>query len=79
MSANSKAKRPQSKSKGGQPGREELLAKILSLIKENPGIRPSEINHRLGLEQSDALREALIEQGLVRKTKDGRETHLYAK
>jgi Mn-dependent DtxR family transcriptional regulator len=59
--------------------REQVLAKILSLIKSKPGIRPSEINRRLKMKQSDALRDALIRRGLVRKVKDGRETHLYAK
>jgi hypothetical protein len=64
---------------GGRGSRDELLAKILELIKKNPGIRPSEINRRLNLEQSDALREALIDRGLVRKVKNGAATHLYAK
>jgi Mn-dependent DtxR family transcriptional regulator len=59
--------------------REQALAKILSLIKSKPGIRPSEINRRLNMKQSDALRDALIRRGLVRKVKEGRETHLYAK
>ena len=59
--------------------REKLLAKILDLIRRNPGIRPSEINQRLHLAQSDALREALIKRGLVRKVKEGQATHLYVK
>ena len=75
----SKAKRSRTASGGTKRSREDLLAKILDLIRRNPGIRPAEINHRLELEQSDALREALIERGLVRKVKDGQATHLYAK
>jgi hypothetical protein len=75
----SKATRSRTGSGGPKGSREELLAKILDLIKRNPGIRPAEINRRLKLEQSDALREALIERGLVRKVKDGQATHLYAK
>lgn len=59
--------------------REQLLAKILELVKQHPGIRPSEINRRLKLVQSDALRDALIRRGLVRKVKAGQATHLYAK
>ena len=61
-------------SKGG-----DTLAKVLALIKSNPGIRPSEINRRLNLTQSDALRDKLIRQGLVRKVKKGQATYLYAK
>jgi hypothetical protein len=55
-----------------------VLAKMLAIIKSDPGIRPSELNRRLKREQSDSLRAALIRQGLVRKVKDGRATHLYA-
>ena len=58
---------------------ERLLAKILDIIKNEPGVRPSEINRRLGLAQSDSLRETLIRRGLVRKVKDGQATHLHAK
>ena len=57
---------------------EELLAKILEIIKSEPGVRPSEINRRLGLMQSDSLRTMLIRRGLVRKVKEGQATHLYA-
>ncbi len=67
-------------SKGGSTGtREEVLAKMLAIIKKNPGIRPSELNRLLKLTQSDALRDALIRKGLVRKVKEGAATHLYAK
>ncbi len=54
------------------------LGKVLSLIKAHPGIRPSEINQRLKLEQSDALRDTLIRRGLVRKEKDGSAMRYYA-
>jgi hypothetical protein len=63
--------------KSGETG-DGVLAKMLAIIKANPGIRPSELNRRLNLEQSDALRATLIAKGLVRKVKDGGETHLYA-
>ena len=55
----------------------KLLDEMLRMIKENPGIRPSELNRRLNLTQSDSLRASLIRRGLVRKVKDGRATHLY--
>lgn len=58
---------------------EDLLAKILEIIRSEPGVRPSEINRRLGLTQSDSLRATLIRRGLVRKVKEGQATHLYAK
>ena len=57
---------------------EQILAEILEIIRSHPGIRPSEINRRLSLEQSDSLRATLIRRGLVRKVKDGQATHLYA-
>jgi Mn-dependent DtxR family transcriptional regulator len=56
---------------------EDLLSKILEIIRSEPGIRPSEINRRLGLTQSDSLRATLIRRGLVRKVKDGPATHLF--
>jgi DNA-binding MarR family transcriptional regulator len=59
------------KATGGQ------LAKVLALIKARPGIRPSEINRRLNLEQSDALRDVLIKRGLIRKVKDGSAMRYY--
>jgi uncharacterized membrane protein len=58
---------------------EQQLAKILEIIKSEPGVRPSEINRRLGLTQSDSLRAALVRRGLVRKVKEGQTTHLYVK
>jgi hypothetical protein len=70
-----RARKPSSASKGKT---DDVLATMLAIIKSHPGIRPSELNRRLNREQSDSLRAALIRQGLVRKVKDGRETHLYA-
>jgi hypothetical protein len=58
--------------------RDFLLAQMMAIVKANPGIRPSELNRRLNLKQSDALRATLIAKGLVCKVKKGRETHLYA-
>jgi hypothetical protein len=58
--------------------REQLLAAMLEMIKDNPGIRPSELNRRLNRVESDALRAALIQRGVVRKVKEGNATHLYA-
>jgi predicted transcriptional regulator len=66
-----------SRSESAKPTREDLLVRILELVKKKPGIRPSEINRALNLEQSDDLRQALVDRGLVRKTKEGREVHLY--
>jgi DNA-binding MarR family transcriptional regulator len=53
------------------------LEKVLSLIRVHPGIRPSEINRRLNLEQSDGLRATLIKRGLIRKEKDGMAMRYY--
>jgi predicted transcriptional regulator len=50
---------------------------VLSLIRTRPGIRPSKLNRLLNLEQSDALRSALIKRGLIRKEKDGSVTRYY--
>ena len=59
--------------------REQVLATVLTIIKAHPGIRPSDLNRRLNMEQSDSLRDVLIRRGLIRKVKDGRATHLYAR
>ncbi|MGD0524488.1 MAG: hypothetical protein ABSE49_05075 [Polyangiaceae bacterium] len=74
-----KATPKRSPSASAKPTREELLDRILELVQKNPGIRPSEINRALNVEQSDDLRQALIDRGLVRKVKEGREVHLYPK
>ena len=78
MKATAESNRSRSGSSGAKGAREEVLAKILAIIKKNPGIRPSELNRRLNVQQSDALRDALIRRGLVRKVKEGQATHLYA-
>ncbi len=57
---------------------EQTPAAILEIIRDNPGIRPSEINRRLNRTESDSLRATLIRRGLVRKIKDGQATRLYA-
>jgi hypothetical protein len=79
MKAGAKSNQLRSGSRGSKGTREDVLAKMLALIKSNPGIRPSELNRLLKVEQSDALRDALIRRRLVRKVKDGQATHLYAK
>jgi hypothetical protein len=79
MKAAAKSKRSGAASTGSTTSREAILAKMLAIIEKNPGIRPSELNRRLKMVQSDALRDALIRRGLVRKVKDGQATHLYAK
>ncbi|HTC43718.1 MAG TPA: hypothetical protein VK696_01595 [Steroidobacteraceae bacterium] len=53
------------------------LGKVLALIKSHPGIRPSQINRRLNLEQSDSLRGTLLRRGLIRKEKDGTAVRYY--
>ncbi len=53
------------------------LEKVLALIKAHPGIRPSELNRLLNVEQSDGLRDTLIRRGLIRKEKDGSAMRYY--
>jgi len=50
---------------------------ILALVKARPGIRPSEINRALRLQQSDAPRAALVKRGLIRKVRDGSAMRYY--
>jgi len=57
--------------------REELLTEIFSIIKKNPGIRPSEINLLLGIPHTWNLRKALIKRGLIRKEKHGAAAYYY--
>ena len=61
--------------KAGRP--ESYLERILRLIREHPGIRPSEINRLLNLEQSDGLRNTLIKRRLIRKERDGSAVRYY--
>ncbi len=56
---------------------ESRLDEIVSLIKKHPGIRPSELNRLLKVQQSDSLRSTLIKRGLIRKEKDGSATRYY--
>jgi hypothetical protein len=52
---------------------------MMKFIEGDPGIQPSELNRQMHMVQTDALRDVLIRRGLVRKVKNGRATHLYAK
>lgn len=54
------------------------LARVLVLIRQHPGIRPSELNRLLKRDESDGLRAALIRRGLIRKQKDGSAVRYYA-
>ncbi|MGH8141906.1 MAG: hypothetical protein ACREU2_05220 [Steroidobacteraceae bacterium] len=64
--------------KSGKPGRSNSqLERVLALVKAHPGIRPSELNRRLNVEQSDGLRNTLIKRGLIRKEKDGSAMRYY--
>jgi hypothetical protein len=56
---------------------QSLVEKVLALIRNRPGIRPSEINRILNIEQSDGPRGALLRRGLVRKVKEGSATRYY--
>ena len=51
--------------------REKLLAKMFSIIRKKPGIRPRELHQLLNLEHSWSLRSTLIKRGLIRKERDG--------
>jgi predicted transcriptional regulator len=57
--------------------REKILSDILSVVRENPGIRPSEINRKMGREHSAHYRNALIKQGIIRKERKGSKVHYY--
>lgn len=78
VAAKSASRKPTTRAveKPGRPGSQ--LEQVLSLIRAQPGIRPSEINRRLNLEQSDSARNALIKRGLIRKEKDGSAIRYYA-
>jgi len=53
------------------------LERVLALIREHPGIRPSELNRLLKRDESDGLRAALVKRGLIRKRKDGQAVRYY--
>jgi len=55
----------------------KVLEEMLRIIRENPGIRPSEINKLLNRQHSAHLRNKLIKQGLIRKQRDGPAVHYY--
>jgi hypothetical protein len=62
---------------GQEVAREDFLARMLSIIRKNPGIRPSELNRLLGRPHTAHYRNTLIERGLVRKERDGAAVHYY--
>jgi len=57
--------------------KEELLAKMLSIIRKHPGIRPSELNKTLNIPHTWHLRSTLLKQGLIRKEKKGSAVYYY--
>lgn len=57
--------------------KEELLKKMLSIIRKNPGIRPSELNRLLNIPHTWSLRKTLIKRGSIRKEKRGAAIHYY--
>ena len=57
--------------------KEDKLARMLSVIQENPGIRASEINREMNIAHTWNLRSTLIKRGLVRKEKKGAAVHYY--
>jgi hypothetical protein len=65
MKGRPKSNRSQTSSTASKGTREQVLATMLAIIKSRPGIRPSDLNRRLNIEQSDSLRDALIRRGLV--------------
>ena len=58
--------------------REELLKEMLSLIRKNPGIRPSELNRILNIPHTLNLRKELLKRGLIRKEKNGSSVYYYS-
>jgi len=54
-----------------------LLAQIVAIVRRNPGIRASEINRQLEREQTDHYRSILIDQGLLRKERQGAAVRYY--
>ncbi len=51
---------------------------MIKIIKDNPGIRPSDINRKLKVEHSWNLRKTLINQKYIKKIKKGNEVHYYS-
>lgn len=56
---------------------EELLKKILLIVRKNPGIRASAISRKLNREHTWSYRKTLIKRGLVMKEKDGAAVRYY--
>ncbi len=56
-----------------------LLGGLLGVVRQNPGIRPRELNKLLGREHSANYRKKLIDRGLVTKRRDGAAVRYYAK
>lgn len=57
--------------------REKLLSEMLSIIRKNPGIRPSALNSILNIPHTWNLRQILIKRGLIRKEKKGSAVYYY--
>lgn len=57
--------------------KEELLDKMLLLIRKNPGIRPSELNRLLNRPHTASLRSTLIKRRLIKKQRIGIAVHYY--
>jgi len=57
--------------------REELLREMLSIIRKNPGIRPSELNRLLNRPHSWSLRSVLLKRGLIRKERKESAVYYY--
>jgi len=60
-----------------EESREKLLGKMLSIIKKNPGIRPTKLNALLRISHTAGLRNTLIKRGLVRKKREGNAVHYF--
>ena len=58
--------------------KEYLIKKMIKIIKENPGIRPLEINKKLKVEHSWNLRKALINKKYIKKIKKGNAVYYYS-
>jgi len=52
---------------------------MLSLIRKNPGIRPSKLDRLLKIPHTANLRNILIKKGLVRKERIGNAVQLLSK
>lgn len=76
-----KASRNQKNVLGSNMSKKDLkitvLAQMLTLIRENPGIRPRELNRLLKRDHTAIVRQALIKQGLVKKVKKRAGTYYY--